>query len=129
MDARKIIFDRLVGVAGLSEDNVFSSGSDALRQSPREKPFVILQMGTELAALGGSAQRQTALIYVHNDQGSMASVDALHSVIRSALEADPTTAEGGLVGIRYEDTGTDLADDFYKTIFRTATYTVAGKVE
>lgn len=123
MDARKIAYDRIAPALPLLA--VGSAGS--IREVPSIKPFVIITLGVLTTRIKHVAVTQPVLIYVHDEPGSYARIDATLNTIRDAMVADPSASEVGLAGITWINRSADLADDYYSTVMRYDTYLINGK--
>lgn len=127
MSHRQFVYERALTVSGLTADNVFASGSKELQSSPKERPFVVIEMGTETPSLNGTVSRQTVNLFVHDDPGSRVASDALLTSLRSVMTADPSASDASVCGTDWAGDGRDTTDEFYKTIYKQATFVVAGR--
>lgn len=96
---------------------VISSGS---AEQP-QKPFLVVQMGTEVPPLGSTPEERTQMIpftvWVHDEPGSMVAVDDASVALKNGLPTEDGAVVGGmsLYRLKWEDTGEDAYDDHFGT--------------
>lgn len=97
---------------------VFSSGSG---DDPSMRPFAVLSMEVEQPFLGMPTEARVAgipfTVWLHDSPGSMLAVDDAAVALKNGLPTVDGAVVGGLsvLGVKWESTGADAADDHYGT--------------
>lgn len=85
------------------------------------KPFLLIAMGTEVPPLGMPAEARTQMIpftvWVHDEGSSMLRIDDAAVWLKNELPTETGFKVGNIsvYHIKWEDTGQDVFDDFFKT--------------
>lgn len=96
--------------------------------SVQERPFINLQWSENNPGLGPMTRR-SLVVWVHDEPGDYARIDAILLRIRAiftGLEAAQAPEGGWLNSVRWETDSGDLRDETRGTILRTSTYLLIG---
>lgn len=94
------------------------------------KPFLMIQMGVEQAPLGMPAESRTQeipfTVWVHDTGASMLRIDDACVWLKNNLPMDIGVKVGSMsvYEIKWQDTGQDGYDDFFKTNTRPVRFTM-----
>lgn len=131
MDIRKWLYDRITTsspiITVVPAARVLGAGS--AEGAVLVKPFIMIKMGSVLPELegddGADVVGANVEIWVHDNPGSFARIDALLKLIKERLEG-PIPTDGG-VACRWQGDSTELSDEGFGTITRYGSYKVFGK--
>jgi hypothetical protein len=100
---------------------------------PDQVPFLIVEVGANYAGPYPSVSEQDLYIHVHDAPGDYMQIDDVINKVRLALmsgedvQTAPARTPDG-VACAWQNESRDLADDMYGTIYKTATFTLRGKM-
>lgn len=135
---RKWMYENVTGcpgVSGFAADRVYTSGGAGGELGPDDmpsKPFIMIrlginQQGTRLP--GTTIRQQSVQVWLHTEQGSMLSTDALAEALQKHLpaQAPEKRADEVIIECEWLDTSGDGYDDHFKTETRYVTFLVTFK--
>jgi hypothetical protein len=118
----------IAGMAAIVGDRVYSSTGVEDNDVP-DRPFLMVHMGLEQPPLGmrvpeARAQEVPFDVVVHDEPGSMLSIDQACVLLKTALPAAAPAVVGGMsvYECRWEDTSGDGYDDHFKTVTRRVSF-------